>query len=336
MRAAAFQRFGPPEVLELCSVATPVPNDCEVRIRVRATTVTAAESAMRRGLPYWGRGLIGLTKPRKRFRVLGNELAGDIDAVGSQVTRFSKGDPVFGFVGLNPGANAEFICLPEKASLAIKPVNRSYEESAAAVDGATTALHFLKDIAEIKAGQRVLVIGASGSIGTYAVQLAKHFGAHVSGVCSATNTELVGSLGADEVIDYATEDFTTSAETYDIIFDTIGKSSFAACKSSLTPAGIFLPTVITPRNLLQRLWSPILRGKHVRGGISFEKNEELIYIKELLEAEELQVVIERTFPLEQIVQAHRHVDSGHKKGNIVISLDHGPADGLREHPARKD
>jgi NADPH2:quinone reductase len=277
---------------------------------------------MRRGEPHWGRVVIGFAKPRRRFRVLGNELAGEIDAIGHKVTRFAVGDHVFGFAGFNPGANADYICVPEKASLAVKPVNKSYEESAAVVDGATTALHFLRDIAEIQAGQRILVIGASGSIGTYAVQLAKRLGAHVTGVCSAANVDLVRSLGADEVIDYGTVDFTTRSDTYDIIFDTIGKSSFAACKSSLTPAGIFLPTVITPANLLQRLWTPLRGGKHVRGGLSLEKNEELIDIRNLLEANELRVVIERSYPLEQIADAHRHVDGGHKKGNIVITVDH--------------
>ena len=277
---------------------------------------------MRRGEPHWGRVVIGFARPRRRFRVLGNELAGEIDAIGHKVTRFAVGDQVFGFAGFNPGANADYICVPEKASLAVKPVNKSYEESAAVVDGATTALHFLRDIAEIQAGQRILVIGASGSIGTYAVQFAKRLGAHVTGVCSAANVDLVRSLGADEVIDYGTVDFTTRSDTYDIIFDTIGKSSFAACKSSLTPAGIFLPTVITPANLLQRLWTPLRGGKHVRGGLSLEKNEELIDIKNLLEANELRVVIERSYPLEQIADAHRHVDGGHKKGNIVITVDH--------------
>lgn len=322
MRAVTFRRFGPPNVLELCSVETPVPRDHDVRIRVQATTVTAAECAMRRGEPHWGRVVIGFTKPRRRFRVLGNELAGEIDAVGDQVTRFAVGDQVFGFAGFNPGANAEYICLPQEASLAVKPANKTYEESAAAVDGATTALHFLRGIAEIQAGQKILVIGASGSIGTYAVQLAKHFGALVTGVCSAANVDLVSSLGADEVIDYTTVDFTTRPDTYDIIFDTIGKSSFAACKSSLRPAGIFLPTVITAGNLLQRLWTPIRGGRHVRGGISFEKNEELIYVKNLLEANELRVVVERSYPLDEIIDAHRHVDGGHKKGNIVITVDH--------------
>ena len=276
---------------------------------------------MRRGEPHWGRVIIGFTKPRKRFRILGNELAGEIDAVGDEVTRFAVGDQVFGFAGSNPGANAEYICLPEKASLAVKPANQSYAESAAAVDGATTALHFLRGIADVQARQRVLVVGASGSIGTYATQLAKHLGAHVTGVCSATNVDLVSSLGADEVIDYTTVDFTTRSETYDIIFDTIGKSSFAACNTSLTPAGIFLSTENNAVLLLQRLWTRIRGGKRVRGGMSFEKNEELIYVKNLLEANELRVVIERSYPLDQIIDAHRHVEGGHKKGNIVITLD---------------
>ena len=321
MRAVVFHRFGPPDVLELCEVDTPTPKDDEVRIRVNATTVTAAECGMRRGEPYWGRAIIGFTGPRKRFRTLGNELAGVIDAVGKRVTRFEEGDRVFGFAGFNPGANADYMCLPETASLAIAPRNKTDEECAAAVDGASTALHFLRDMGNLQAGQRLLVIGASGSIGTYAIQLGKHFGAHVTGVCSTANLELVASLGADAVVDYTAEDFTRRDDTYDVVFDTVGASSFSACRRSLAPRGVFLPTVITLRNVLQSLWSRLFGAQRVVGGMSVEKNEALLFIRDLLEADELRIVIDRAYPLEEIVEAHRHVDTGHKKGNVVITLN---------------
>lgn len=321
MRAVVFRRFGPPDVLELCDVDTPTPKDHEVRIRVSATTVTAAECGMRRGEPYWGRAIIGFTRPRKRFRILGNELVGEIDAVGKQVTRFKEGDRVFGFAGFNPGANADYMCLPQTASLAIAPRNTADETCAAAVDGASTALHFLRDMAHLQAGQKLLVVGASGSIGTYAIQLGKYFGAHVTGVCSTANLDLVASLGADDVVDYTQEDFTSRGHTYDIVFDTVGASSFAACRPSLAPRGVFLPTVITFRNVMQSLWSRWFGAQRVVGGMSVEKNEALVFIRERLEANELRVVIDRSYPLEQVVDAHRHVDTGHKRGNVVITLN---------------
>ncbi len=320
MRAVVYRQFGSPDVLEHTEVDDPTPRAHEVRIRVRATTVTTAECGMRRGEPLWGRVLIGFTGPRKRYRILGTELAGEVDAVGERVTRFAKGDKVFGFAGFNIGANAEYICLPETASLAIKPRNKTFEESAAAVDGASTALYFLRDKAGIREGHRVLVIGASGSIGTYAVQLAKHFGAHVTGVCSAANLELVTSLGADAVVDYTKEDFRSDAQTYDIVFDTVGKSSFSACKGSLRPGGIYLPTVFSLENLLQGLWTPVVGSKKVIGGMSVEKNEALVFLRELIEADRLQIVIDRSYALDGIVDAHRYVDRGHKRGNVVITV----------------
>lgn len=320
MRAVVYHRFGPPEVLGLCELDTPIPGPEEVRIRVRATTVTAAESAMRRGEPLWGRILIGFLGPRRRFRILGTELSGEIDAVGERVTRFSPGEEVSGFAGFRIGANADYICLPQTASLAPKPRNKSHEEAAAAVDGASTALHFLRDRARLQPGQHVLIVGASGSIGTYAVQLAKHLGAEVTGVCSTRNLELVRSLGADHVIDYTRQDPGRGEGAYDVVFDTVGKASFRACRRVMRPGSVYLSTVPTLGNVLQQLWTPWLGTRRVVGGMSIEKREALLYLRELIEADELQIVIDRRYPLESIVEAHRYVDGGHKRGNVVISL----------------
>ncbi|MBK9925831.1 MAG: NAD(P)-dependent alcohol dehydrogenase [Anaerolineales bacterium] len=320
MKAIVYYKYGSPDVLELLAAEKPTPKDNEVLIRVHATTVTAAESMMRKGEPLWGRMIFGFRGPRKKFRILGIELAGEIESVGRKVRRFKKGDQVFGFAGFNIGAYADYICLPEKSSLAVKPANKTYEEAVATVDGATTSLFFLRDKANIQHGQKVLIIGASGSIGVYAVQLAKYFGAEVTGVCSTTNMDLVKSLGADKVIDYTKEDFTKNGETYDIIFDTVGKSSFSHCKVSLKKNGCYLPTVGLITNRVLMLWTSITGGKKVISGMSVEKNEALIFIRELIEAEKLKPVIDRRYPLEQIVEAHRYVDKGHKKGNVVITV----------------
>jgi len=319
MKAIVYEKYGTPEVLQLQEVAKPTPKADEVLIKVAATTVTAADCIMRKGEPLWGRLILGLTKPRKRYTILGIEVAGQIEAIGQDVKRFKVGDQVFGFMGFNPGAYAEYACLPEKGSLAIKPTNKSFEESAAAVDGATTALFFLRDKAKIQRGQKVLIIGASGSIGTYAVQLAKLFDAEVTGVCSGKNIDLVKSLGADKVIDYTQEDFTKNDETYDIIFDTVGKSSFSHCKGSLTKNGCYLPTTKLINNFLA-VWTKIIGGKKVITGMSVEKNEALVFLKELIEAEKLKIIIDKRYPLAQIADAHRYVEKGHKRGNVVIDV----------------
>ncbi|WP_344130153.1 NAD(P)-dependent alcohol dehydrogenase [Luedemannella flava] len=322
MRAVQFTEYGAPAVLRMVTREKPTPRDDQVLIRIRATTVTSAECGMRRGEPAWGRPIIGLRRPRPRYRTLGNELAGDIEAVGAAVRRFRPGDQVFGFAGFNPGANADYLCLPESASIEIKPANLSYEDSAAAVDGATTALYFLRGRADVQPGQRVLVIGAAGSIGTYAVQLAKRFGAHVTGVCSTRNVELVRSLGADEVVDYTREDFTTAGATYDVIFDTVGKSSFRRCRPALTRTGLYLPTTGLANAFLMAATS-FTRGPQVRTGMSVRKNDALVFIRGLLEADELRVVVDRRYPLERIAEAHEYVDTGRKVGNVVITMDQG-------------
>ncbi len=319
MKAIIYTSYGSPDVLQLTEVAQPTPKANEVLIRIHATTVTTAECSMRQGEPKWGRVILGLRKPRARFRTSGTELAGEIAAVGSAVKRFRPGDQVFGFTGFGLGAYAEYKCLPEHGSLALKPANLSYEEAAAAVDGASTALFFLRDKGKIQPGQKVLINGASGSIGTYAVQLAKYFGAEVTGVCSGANVALVKSLGADTVIDYTKEDFTRTGQTYDIIFDTIGKSSFGRCKNALKPNGCYLPTTGLHNNLLM-LWTALRGGKRVITGMSVEKNAALVLIKELIETGALKPIIDRSYPLEQVAEAHRYVEKGHKKGNVVITV----------------
>jgi NADPH:quinone reductase-like Zn-dependent oxidoreductase len=315
MKAVVYTQYGSPDVLQLTEVAKPVPRNNEVLIRICATTVTAADSMMRTGRPIWGRIILGLTKPQRK--ILGLELAGEVEAIGKDVKRFKKGDQVYGFTGFGLGAHAEYICMPEARSLGIKPANMTYEEAAATIDGASTALFFLKDKANIQSGQSILINGASGSIGTFAVQLGKYFGAEVTGVCSTRNVELVKSLGADHVIDYTQGDFTQNGETYDIIFDTVGKSSFSQCKASLKKNGCYVPTVGLINNVLM-LWTSIKGGKKVISGMSVEKKEALIFLKTLIEAGKLKPVIDRCYPLEQIAEAHSYVDKGHKKGNVVI------------------
>jgi NADPH:quinone reductase-like Zn-dependent oxidoreductase len=323
MKAIVFEKYGPPEVLQRAEVEKPIPKDNEVLIRIHATTVTPADGLMRSGESVIGRIILGLRKPRRKFRILGTEFAGEIESVGKDVRRFRQGDQVYGFRGFGTGAYAEYKCMPEKGSLAIKPANLTYEEATAVVDGASTALFFLRDKGNIQSGQKVLIIGASGCIGSFAVQLARHFGAEVTGVCSTTNVELVKSLGADRVIDYTQEDFTKNDETYDIIFDTAGKSSFSRCKSSLKKNGRYLLTTGNMlANYILTLWTSMVGSKRFVFGLSIEKSEALIFLKELIEAGKIKPVIDRCYSLEQITEAHRYVETGHKKGNVVITVPH--------------
>jgi NADPH:quinone reductase-like Zn-dependent oxidoreductase len=317
MKAIVYTKFGPPEVLQLQEVAKPTPKANQVLIKIVATTVVKEDPDMRASP-----GFNGLLKPRNP--ILGQELAGEIQAIGKDVTRFKPGDQVYGFDMF--GAYAEYKCMPENGALAIKPVNLSCAEAASIPNGALTALPFLRDKGNIQAGQAVLIYGASGSVGTAAVQLAKYYGADVTGVCSSTNLEWVKSLGADQVIDYTQEDFTENGKTYDIIFDTVGKISFSDCKDSLKDEGIYLTTVPTPGTMLQVIWTIKSGGKKVKfmaAGLrsAREKIKDLIFLTELIETGKIRPVIDRRYPLEQIADAHRYVEQGHKKGNVVITVE---------------
>jgi len=317
MKAIVYTKFGPPEVLHLQEMEKPTPKDNEVLIKIHATTVVKEDPDMRASP-----GFNGFLKPR--HPILGQELAGEVEAIGKDVTRFRPGDQVFGFDMF--GAYAEYKCMPENGALAIKPVNLSYEEAASVPNGALTALPFLRDKGKVQSGQTVLIYGASGSVGAAAVQLARYYGAEVTGVCSATNLEWVKSLGADQVIDYTQEDFTEDGKTYDIIFDTVGKRSFSECKGSLTDEGIYLATVPTPVIMLQALWTAKSRSKKVKfaaAGLrpASEKIKDLVFLTELIEVGKIKPVIDRCYPLEQIVEAHRYVEQGHKKGNVVITVE---------------
>jgi NADPH:quinone reductase-like Zn-dependent oxidoreductase len=264
--------------------------------------------------------MFGVFKPR--INILGIDLAGEIETVGKDVKRFKKGDQVFGTPGITLGAHAEYICVPEDGVLTIKPANVAWEEAAAIFLGASTALFYLRDLGNIQAGHKILIYGASGAIGTYAVQLAKYFGAEVTGVCSTTNLEMVKSLGSDKVIDYTKEDYTKSAETYDLILDTVGKTSFSRCKKLLQQKGIFLPVVMDLTELVQIIWTSMTGGRKVKGGVAGEEVEDLNFLKELMEAGKLKPVIDRCYPLEKIVEAFRYVEKGHKRGNVVITVGH--------------
>jgi NADPH:quinone reductase-like Zn-dependent oxidoreductase len=265
-------------------------------------------------------------KPKET--IPGTYLAGQVETVGRGVERFTKGDQVYGFTGWRLlGAYAEYTCMPEGGSLASKPANMTYEEAAAIPNGGLTALPFLRDTGKIRSGQKVLVYGASGAVGTAAVQLARYYGTEVTGVCSTPNLELVAALGANKVVDYTKEDFTQTGETYDVIFDAVGKISFSHCRDSLTRRGVFLTTVPMPETVLQMLRTLVVGSKKVRFSATGlrparKKREDLVFLKELAEAGRIRAVIDRRYPLERIAEAHRYVEKGHKKGNVVISVGH--------------
>jgi NADPH:quinone reductase-like Zn-dependent oxidoreductase len=317
MKAITYTKFGPPEVLRLQEVTKPTPKAHEVLIKIYATTVVKEDPDMR-AAP----GANGLFKPN--HPILGQEFAGEVESAGREVTRFRPGDLVYGMEFF--GAYAQYKCMPADGSLALKPANISYEEAASIPNGALTALPFLRDKARVRSGQSVLIYGASGSVGSAAVQLARYYGAEVTGVCSTPNLGWVQALGAAQVIDYACEDFSNNGQTYEVIFDTVGKLSFSACKDSLAQGGVFLTTVPAPAILLHAVW-PAKNGKKVMflaAGLrpASEKVKDLVFLSRLIEAAEIKPVIDRCFPLEQVAEAHRYVAQGHKKGNVVITVDH--------------
>ena len=307
-------------MLQLKEVEKPTPKDNEVRIRIHAAVVTPSDCAFRKADPFMIRFIYGLRRPK--YPILGVELAGEIESVGKDVKLFKKGDQVFGISPNSFGTYAEYICLPEDKPVAIKPANATYEEAAGVCDGALTALIFLRDTARIQRGQKVLINGASGAVGAYAVQLAKNFGAEVTGVCSTTNVELVKSLGADKVIDYTKEDFTKGGQTYDVIFDAVGKRSFSQCKGSLKQRGIYLSTIPALGTMLQMLWTSKFGSKKaIFAASGLKQNKEnLVFLKELFEAGKIKSVIDRRYPMEQIAEAHRYVETGRKMGNVVITM----------------
>lgn len=318
MKAAICNRYGPPEVIEVVDVDTPLPAAGQVLVRVRSTAVNSGDVRMRKPDPFAVRFAFGLLRPK--FPILGTSLAGEVEEVGDDVTLFQPGDKVFGSAGITFGAHAEYICLPETGAIAHKPESLSNEEAAVIPFGGTTALFFLRK-GNIREGHRLLVYGASGAIGTSAVQLARHFGAHVTGVCSTANLELVANLGAGEVVDYTKEDFAARGSTYDLILDTVGKSPFAACIKALAPDGAYLRVVhMDAAPILRGLWTNMTSKKRVIGGVITESAADIEFLANRAAAGELKPVIDRTYAIAQIAAAHRYVEQGHKKGNVVITV----------------
>jgi len=329
MKAIVWTEYGPPDVLQLKEVETPTPKEDEVLIRICATTVTAGDCEQRSlKLPIRYRLLmrayVGLKTP-KRITILGMELAGEIESVGKDVKLFKEGDQVFAATGFaDMGAYAEYICLPEEpegGALAMKPANMTHEEAAAVPVGGLEALCFLRQ-GNIQSGHKVLINGAGGTIGTFAVQLAKYFGAEVTGVDSTGKLDMLRSIGVDQVIDYTQEDFTKSGETYDSILDVVGKSSFSGSIRSLKQDGRYLLANPGPLQMVRGRWTSMRSSKKVIFGAAYPKTEDLVFLKELIEAGKIRSVIDRRYPLEQTAEAHRYVETGHKKGNVVITVEH--------------
>jgi NADPH:quinone reductase-like Zn-dependent oxidoreductase len=317
MKAVVYDRYGPPEVLRLAEVERPVPGDDEVLVRIHATTVNRTDAGLRSAELFISRLVTGLLRPKNK--ILGMELAGEVDAVGPAVTEFKVGDAVFG--GTGSGAWAEFVCLRESAALALKPAGMTFEEAASVFDGASLAMACLRQAVPLQ-GRSIVVYGASGSVGTAAVQLAKHLGADVTAVCSTRNIELVRSLGADAVVDYTQEDFTRNGKRYDVIFDAVGKTSFRRCRRSLKRGGTYVDTDLgfmwhVPLLLLATRW---IGDKKVKIGITAYQKEELLFLKKLIDAGEYRAVIDRTYPLEDVVEATRYVETEKKTGNVVMTV----------------
>ncbi len=328
MQAIVYDEYGPPGVLRVAEVADPVPGDREVLVRAHAAVVSAADATFRAGRPLFSRLFTGLRGPKTK--TLGCDFSGEVAAIGPDVTRFAVGDRVIADTGTALGAHAEYVCLPEDGALALAPAGFSHAEAAAVCDGLLTALPFLRDEAALREGQEILVNGASGGVGKAAVQLATYFGARVTGVCSTSKIDLVLSLGADEVIDYTAQDFTRTSRTYDVVFDAAGKSSFSRCKRVLKPGGIYLTTVPSP-GILFRTFGP-WRSSGRRAAIAFtglrpasDKAEDLRFLTELAEAGHLKPFIDAVHPLSRAVEAHHRVDTGDKKGTVLLTMEQDPA-----------
>lgn len=316
MKAAVYHEYGPPDVVRIEDVEKPVPKDDEVLVRIHATTICAPDWRFRKADPVFIRLMNGLSRP-KRINVLGMEFAGIVEPAGRNAARFHAGDQVFGSMGLRFGAHAEYACLPADKRLELMPKSMTYEEAAPIAFGGISALHFLRK-AEVRPGQNVLIYGASGSVGTAAVQLAKHFGAHVTGVCSTANLDLVKSLGADEVIDYTKEDFSRAGRVYDIVFDAVGKSGFRRAMRSLKRGGVLASAGLV---MFGGMRASIAGAARVVSGVARFADGDLAFLKGLVEAGELRTVIDRRYPLGEIAEAHRYVEAGHKKGNVVIVVE---------------
>ncbi len=317
MKAAVYTQYGFPEVLQLKEVAKPAPKENEILLRIKATAVNSGDLRLRKADPFAVRLFFGLLKPK--INILGSVFSGEVESVGKQVKHFNVGDQVFGHTDMSFGAYAEYICLTENGSLSLKPANISHNEAAAIPFGGVTALHFIKKV-KIEANQKVLIVGASGAVGSAAVQLAKSYGAIVTGVCSTSNIDLVKSIGADKVIDYTKEDFTQNGEIYDLIFDAVKTISVPRSLKSLTKNGIMILSAAGMPEMLQGLWISMTSSKKVMTGVISHKAADIIFLKELIEAGKFKPVIDRTYPLEQIAEAHAYAEKGRKKGNISINI----------------
>jgi NADPH:quinone reductase-like Zn-dependent oxidoreductase len=324
MKAIVHTKYGPTDELQLKEVEKPVPGNNEALIKIHATTVTTSDCNVRnftfvpKSFKFFARMMFGFKKPK--INILGIDLAGEIEATGKAVKLFKVGDQVFGSTGIKMGSHAEYCCVPENGALAIKPADMSWEEAAAISLAGNTALFFIRDLAKIQSGQKILIHGASGAVGTYAVQLAKFYGAEVTGVCSASNTEMVKSLGAFKVIDYTIEDFAKSNERYDFVFDVVGKTTFSQCKGILKQKGVYLENMLGLKDIPKMMWTSIISGKKIKGGVSKANSENLNFLRGLTESGKLKPVIGRIFPLEKTAEAFHYVEQGHKKGNVIITI----------------
>jgi len=317
MKAAVYYEYGIPEVLQVNQIEKPTPKKNEILVRVRATAVNSGDIRLRKADPFAVRFFFGVTKPK--INILGSVFSGEIERVGEEVNSFKVGDLVFGHTDMSFGAYAEYICIPENTSVALKPKNITHNEAAVIPFGGVTALHFINK-ADIKPGQKVLVVGASGAVGTAAVQLAKAFGAEVTGVCSTANVALVKSLGANKVIDYTKENFNQNDEMYDVIFDTVKTIAVSSSLKSLNKNGVMILSAAGMSEMLQGAWISMTSNKKVITGVINHKAADIVFLKELIEEGKLKPVIDRTYPLEQIAEAHAYVEKGHKKGNVAIEI----------------